>query len=184
MERAELEQELERMHAACWGWALACCGRDREIAGEALQSAYLRILSGQARFDGRSSVRTWVFGVIRRTAMEELRRERNREARRASEEFDAELVVDSASGADVAAERSEQSAVLVAALATLSPRQREVLQLVFYHDMTIDEAAQVMHISLGSARTHYDRGKKALALALRPATAQVSGPMTPRDASR
>jgi len=182
MERAELEQELERMHAACWGWALACCGRDREIAEEALQSAYLRILSGQARFDGRSSMRTWVFGVIRRTVMEELRRERAREARRAGGEVDAELVADSASRADIAAERSEQSAVLVAALATLSPRQREVLQLVFYHDMTIEEAAQVMHISLGSARTHYDRGKKALALALRPAAAPVPT-ATPRNVS-
>jgi RNA polymerase sigma-70 factor (ECF subfamily) len=184
MERAELEQELERLHAACWGWALACCGRDREIAEEALQSAYLRILSGQARFDGRSSMRTWVFGVIRRTAMEELRRERTREARRAGDELGAELAVDPASGADVAAEQSEQRAALVSALGTLSPRQREVLQLVFYHDMTIDEAAQVMHISLGSARTHYDRGKKALALALRPARAHVQTHTVRRDSVR
>lgn len=169
MEGAELEHELERMHAACWGWALACVGWDREIAQEALQSAYLRILSGQARFDGKSSMRTWVFGVIRRTAMEELRGERIRDARRPGGEFDAELVADSSCGADVAAERSEQSAALISALGTLSPRQREVLQLVFYHDMTIDEAAQVMHISLGSARTHYDRGKKALAISLRDA---------------
>jgi RNA polymerase sigma factor (sigma-70 family) len=171
MDSAELERELERMHAACWGWALACGGRDRDVAEEALQTAYLRILSGQARFGGRSSFRTWVFGVIRRGAMEEERRRRVRSAHEPGDGMEAELIPDPAPGADVVAERDEERETFIAALDTLSPRQREVLQLVFYHGMTIDEAANVMEISLGSARTHYERGKKALALALSPALA-------------
>ena len=162
MERAELERELEALHAESWGWALACCARDRELAEDALQSAYLRVLSGRARFDGHSSVRTWVFGVIRVTAMEEARRRRSWTARNtdAKSAMDA---TDPSPGADALVESSEQRARLVDALATMSPRQREVLQLVFYHDMTIEEAARVMQVSLGSARTHYERGKKALA---------------------
>ncbi len=183
MESAELERELERMHPACWGWALACCRGDRDVAEEALQSAYLRILSGQARFDGRSSLRTWVFGVIRRTAMEELRRERTRDARRADDELEVGRIADPAISADVAAERSEERVALMAALSAVSPRQREVLQLVFYHGMTIDEAAQVMHVSLGSARTHYDRGKKALALALGAGGGPAAAGAPRRDAT-
>jgi RNA polymerase sigma-70 factor, ECF subfamily len=166
MERAELERELERLHAACWGWALACCARDRDAAEDTLQSAYLRILSGKARFDGRSSVRTWVFGVIRRTALEERRRGISRRSREQPAERGSDSVSDPAPGADLVVEQTEARAALLSALDTLSPRQREVLHLVFYHDMTIEEAAGVMQISLGSARTHYDRGKKAMALAL------------------
>ncbi len=162
MDRSELERELERLHAESWGWALACCARDRELAEDTLQSAYLRMLSGRARFDGRSSVKTWAFGVIRLTARDEARRRTVWGAHRVDAQAAAN-VADASPGADVDVERSERKAELLAALAGLSPRQREVLQLVFYHGMTIEEAAGVMHVSLGSARTHYDRGKKALA---------------------
>ncbi len=163
MDRAELERELERLHHACWGWALSCCSRDRDAAEETLQSAYLKILSGQARFDGRSAVRTWVFGVIRHTAHEESRRRSVRSLREQTDDGAVAAANDPALGAHDETEREERSAKLLAGLSTLSPRQREVLTLVFYHEMTIEEAAEVMHISLGSARTHYDRGKKALA---------------------
>ena len=162
MDRSELERELERLHSESWGWALACLAYDRASAEDALQSAYLRIVSGQARFDRRSSFRSWLFGVIRYTAMEE-RRRRARASLRLTTADEGIEAVDPAPGPDVVTERAERAALLRAGLAALSVRQREVLQLVFYHGMTIEEAAGVMKVSLGSARTHYERGKQALA---------------------
>ena len=161
MDRTELERELERLHADSWGWALACTGRDRALAEDALQNAYLRVLSGRVGFGGRSQFKSWLFGVIRMTAMEELRRANRWRARLG--DADAVEAADPAPGADVTTEETERSAAIVAAMRALSARQREVLQLVFYHGMTIEDAAGVMRISIGSARTHYERGKKALA---------------------
>jgi len=37
-----------------------------------------------------------------------------------------------------------------------------VLHLVFYQELTIEEASRVMNVSLGTARTHFDRGKRRL----------------------
>lgn len=167
MHQCELEQQLEQLHGESWGWALACCGRDRELAEDVLQSAYLRILTRPTTFAGESSLRTWVFGVIRLTAREQMRREWFWNRRSA----DATMgigVIDSRTGADEAVEASERRDELLRALATLSQRQKEVLQLVFYHDMTIEDAAKIMRISLGAARTHYERGKKSLARKLQP----------------
>lgn len=155
------DSDLEHLHPDSWGWALACCARNRELAEDVLQSAYLKILSGRARYDGRASFKTWVFGVIRLTAMEEMRRHNVRSMESFADDLDD--CVDPSPIADAVAESSEQSATLIAALATLSARQREVLHLVFYHDMTIEEAATIMNVSIGSARTHYERGKRALA---------------------
>jgi RNA polymerase sigma factor (sigma-70 family) len=52
------------------------------------------------------------------------------------------------------------------ALARLARRQREVLELVFSMGMTVQEAADTLAISAGSARVHYDRGKKRVAALL------------------
>jgi RNA polymerase sigma factor (sigma-70 family) len=164
LERPRLEHELERLHPESWGWALSCVGGNTDLATEALQTAYARVISGVAIRSGQSSTRTWLFGVIRLTALEELRRVRRAASR---DDDDATVgLIDPAPGPDVVTERAERAAALRAAMAKLSERQREVIQLVFYHGLTIEGAATVMQISTGSASTHYKRGKAALADAL------------------
>ncbi len=148
--------QLEPLHPDAFGWALCCCGWDREEAEDVLQISYLKILDGRARFDGRSALRTWLFGVIRRTASEERRRRwfRGRKALAAARS-DAPPVATPEQLATVSAEHR----ALRTALLGLPRRQRELLHLVFYQELTVADAARVLGLAVGSARTHYHRGK-------------------------
>jgi len=161
MDDAQLRLQLETCHGESYRWALHCCEWDRVEAEDVLQVAYLKVLDGRARFDGRSSFSTWLFAVIRRTAADERRRRMLRFARHAPLRDDALLASHSA-GAAEQSECAERRARLAAALELLPRRQREVLLLVFYHERTVEEAAQVIGIGVGSARTHYARGKQRL----------------------
>ena len=160
MNRDELEVKLTREHPDAFAWAVRCTLGCREEAEDALHAAYERILSGQARFDGRSSFRTWLFGVVRLIALEQRRRGWlrlirlqawfAREPRQAHQDSENALV------------ERETSEQLESAVAQLSRRQQEMMHLVFYQELSVQEAAAVLRIPVGTARTHYERGKARL----------------------
>jgi RNA polymerase sigma factor (sigma-70 family) len=162
MTRDELEAELARMHPDAFAWALRCTLGVREEAEDALHAAYERILDGRARFDGRSSLRTWLFGVVRRTAIEERRKGwlRLTRLRRWFDRGDATGSPPGEPGGPLV--EAETATRLARALARLSDRQRAVLHLVFYQEMSVQEAAAVLGLPVGTARTHYERGKTRL----------------------
>lgn len=158
----ELEARLASLHEESFGWACACCAWNEMEAEDVLQTAYVKVISGRARFEGRSAFRTWLFGVIRLTAMERRRRVR---LHRDKEEGLAGQPIALGEGPvapDEAVEDAELAERLRSAIEQLSDRQAEVLNLVFYTGLTVREAAEVMEVSIGSARIHYDRGKKRL----------------------
>jgi RNA polymerase sigma-70 factor (ECF subfamily) len=160
---AGMEQELARLHKTSFGWALACCGRDPSTAEDVLQDVYFKVLDGRARFDQRSSLKTWLFGVIRMTAREHRRWGVLRLLRGSREgDADATEIADSRRAPDSEAAAHQRAEQLSRALARIAERQREVLHLVFYEDLTIAEAAQIMGVAVGTARQHYERGKHAL----------------------
>ena len=157
MELSELRAQLEKLHTASFGWALSCCRQNHADAEEVLQTGYLKILQGKARYDGHSKLQTWLFAVIRNTAVTERRKALLRSVGSVSPVERKSDVVP-----EIELERSDMQRRFQEALQRLPARQRETLHLVFYQDLSLSEAAQVMSISIGSARQHYERGKKRL----------------------
>jgi len=163
MRISELKPELEKLHQASFGWALTCCRNNRTDAEEVLQMVYLKILQGKARYRGEGKLQTWLFAVIRNTAFTERRKQWLRTLK-AIGRTDADIP--RSQPVDAELERSEMQQRFQQVLARLPARQRETLHLVFYQELSVSEAAEVMGISVGSARRHYERGKKRLREAL------------------
>ncbi len=160
-EREAVERILEELHASCYGWAMVCCRWDREEAQEVLQSAYLKMLDGRANLNGSLNPRGFVLGVVRRTAAEQ-RRGRLARSLGLSRWLRGRPDPDPPASPERTSADDESRRLLRGMLERLSPRQRDVLHLVFYQEMTIEEASQVLGIALGSARAHYERGKARL----------------------
>ena len=160
MDGAQLREALEVHHPDAWGWALACCARHPVDAETVLQTAYLKILEGKARYGGSSSFRTWLFAVVRNTASDHRRREWRNRLRLTRHAESAPPPAARSFEDDVY--RSQVQSLFRRALDQLPRRQRETLQLVFYHDLSLAETAEVMSVTIGSARTHYERGKRQL----------------------
>ena len=159
MEISELKAELERLHGSSFGWALSCCRRHRAEAEEVLQTVYLKILEGKTHYRGEASFKTWLFAVIRNTAISEYRKS----LLRLTVGSDQATVQSSLEEEPAAIfERSEAQIRFQSALEQLPARQQQTLHLVFYQDLSLREAADAMDISVGSVRKHYERGKKRL----------------------
>lgn len=154
-------QALAALHEQLYGWSLSRCGHDPTAAEDLMQQAYVEVLSGRARFYERSSLKTFLFGVVQMLARSRFRKKASRlrlvdKAAQSSETFTTLLADDD----------NARSSAVWRAVQALPARQRDVTELVFCREMTIEEAASVMGVSTGTGRVHYDRAKKALAVAL------------------
>lgn len=167
MDATQLKAQLEACHTESFAWAVSCCGGNRGDAEDLLQTVYLKILEERARFRGESEFKTWLFAVIRKTAIAEVRKQALRRFILFQHRWGDHAGIDTAQP-DTSLEGTERQLLFQNTLSQLPARQKEVLHLVFYQDLTISEASEVMGVSIGSARQHYERGKANLRQKLQP----------------
>jgi RNA polymerase sigma-70 factor (ECF subfamily) len=146
---------LEAIHSQVYGWALSRCDFEHAAAEDLMQQAYVELLSGRARFDNKSTLKTFVFSVVQNLARSRFRRLSSR--LRLVKRYQAEV---SANVVETAEPDSNDS--VWRAVRALPARQRDIIELVFCRDLTVEEASAVMGVTTGTGRVHYDRAKKAL----------------------
>lgn len=160
-----LDELYARYGSAVFGFLMARVG-NRPLAEEVTQDVMLAAWRGAPRFRGESKVLTWLLTIARNRAINAQRR---RQPPLVPYEDALDAPTDETGPLEKVVRRSEQH-IVREVLNKLPAHQREVLVLVFYHQLTEAEIAEVLDIAVGTVKSRLHRGKETLRRVLQSET--------------
>jgi RNA polymerase sigma-70 factor (ECF subfamily) len=133
------------------------------VAEEIVSEVFLNVWRQAGTFDAKCQVTTWILSIARHKAISALRR---RPEAQLDEEM-AAAIADPGENAEAVLEKKERSEIIRACLAQLSPAHREIIDLVYYHEKSVDEVARIVDVPKGTVKTRmfYARNHMAKLLA-------------------
>ena len=146
------KNNLQALHHESYLWSLSCCHFDEEMAKDVLQTVYLKIYASKALYNEKSALKTWLFSIIKFTSVDVLRKNK-------MHLVSLNQTHDQIAAPELNTEEDNQR-LFKNILQSLSGQQREVITLSFYHNLTLEEIAALLGLSIGTIRTHYERGKE------------------------
>ena len=122
---------------------------DASLAEDLVSEVFIDVWRQAGRFKAQSQVSTWLLAIARYKALSALRR-------RSDEQLDdgaAMAIEDTSDDPETIVHNEDRNAVVRACLSQLSVAHREVVDLVYYHEKSVDEVAQVVGISASTVKT-------------------------------
>ncbi|GAB3880939.1 sigma-70 family RNA polymerase sigma factor [Kibdelosporangium lantanae] len=154
-DRAALERFVRATQRDVWRF-VAHLG-DVRTADDLAQETYLRALGGLARFEGRSSARTWLLSIARRVVADQIRAAKVRPRTTDLDEW-----VEESTG-------FEDNVVLEELVRSLDPDRREAFVLTQTLGLSYADAAEVCECPIGTIRSRVARARDDLITAVRAA---------------
>ena len=139
--------------------------RNQTLAEDLISEVFLDVWRQAGKFEARSTVSTWLLAIARFKALSSLRK-------RSEEELDEEAaaaIEDPGDDPEVAVQKKDKSEVLRKAIAQLSPEHREIIDLVYYHEKSIEEVAEIVGIPENTVKTRMFYARKRLSELLKAA---------------
>ncbi|KIZ39902.1 MULTISPECIES: sigma-70 family RNA polymerase sigma factor [Rhodopseudomonas] len=133
--------------------------RDAAAAEDLVSQVFLDVWRTAGQFEGRAQVSTWLLSIARFKALTSLRQRRHEDI----EQADVLEIVDGADTPEAALERSRTNAILRACVAQLSEAHREIINLVYYHEKSVEEVGRIIGIPQSTVKTRMFYARKQLA---------------------
>jgi len=156
-DKLALQLLYSRHHVRIYRFALRFLN-DEATAEDTVSEVFIDVWRQAERFEGRSQVTTWLLAIARNKALSILRR-------RSSEELDdevAEFIEDPSDNPEVAMLKSQRASVLQDCLTQLSPAHREIVDLVYYHEKSVEEVAEIISVPANTVKTRMFYARKRI----------------------
>lgn len=130
------------------------------LAEDLLSEVFLDVWRQASHFQRRSSVSTWLLAIARHKALSA--RRRRTEGAELDEKIEA-TIADPANNPELALQEKDRGELVRRALLRLSPEHREVIDLVYYHEKSVDEVAHILDLPPATVKTRMFYARKKLA---------------------
>ena len=163
-DRLAMQVLFARHHVRVYRFVLRLVS-DPTIAEDMISEVFLDVWRQAGRFEARSAVSTWLLAIARFKALSALRK-------RTDDELDdetAEAIPDTADTPEEAVQKKDKSEILRECLKSLSPEHREIVDLVYYHEKSVEEVAEIVGIPENTVKTRMFYARKRLSELLKAA---------------
>lgn len=132
---------------------------NQSLAEDLVSEVFLDVWRQAEGFESKSQVSTWLLAIARYKALSALRR-------RTDEHLDDQMaatIEDTADSPETVVDTKDRNTVVQKCLRQLSPAHREVIDLVYYHEKSVEEVAKIVGVPAATVKTRmfYARSKMA-----------------------
>jgi RNA polymerase sigma-70 factor (ECF subfamily) len=133
--------------------------RSESLAEDVVSEVFVDLWRNAAAFEGRSEAQTFLLAIARNKAYSHLRKRREVEL----DEDAAAEIEDQTDSPELVLQKRSKSDILRLCLNKLSAAHREVIDLVYYHDKSIEEVSEIVGAPVGTVKTRMFHARKRLA---------------------
>lgn len=159
---AKADLFVRALHRDVWRY-VAYLSADRQAADDLTQEVFLRALAALPRFQGRSSARTWLLSIARRTVVDSLRYAAARPRLSDRDDWQAEAEHAQPQGLP----GFEDGVALAELLAAIPDERKDAFVLTQLLGLPYAEAAEAIGCPIGTVRSRVARARASLIALLR-----------------
>jgi RNA polymerase sigma-70 factor (ECF subfamily) len=137
-------------------------GADHSAAEDLVSEVFLYVWRCGSTFAGRARVSTWLLAITRNKALDIVRRR----PLKPFEQIESVTMEDETDGPEVAVQKKQTASVLSGAFRNMSAADREIIDLVYYHENSINEVALILNIPKSTVKTRMFYARKRLSALL------------------